>query len=271
MKKPKRDAGPYLRLWTRDLFGDPTWIRLSFESRCAWLAAKVLAFHLGDSNVKPANILKSLGAGPEEVRRVLEELQDGLGDSDPIADARVWIEEWEAYRGTRSACGKHGGRGKKATAKLERHSSDTTVSPAPAPALIETQSLSDSSSLSPPTPPRGAGRRKKVWEGDIPAELQTPDFQEAWKAYLTHRSEIRKPLTPRAGDMLLRRLAGWGARRAVAAIHHSISQSWTGIFEEETQGLRQGSRINGHAGEDRGVSELAEIRRRMAERNGRED
>jgi len=114
--------------------------------------------------------------------------------------------------------------------------------------------------------PRGAGRGKKVWEGTIPSGLDTPDFQEAWKAYLTHREEIKKPLTPRAGDMLLRKLAGWGARRAVAAIQHSIAQSWQGIFEPEDTPLRHGSKINGHAGEDRGMSELAEIRRRMAER-----
>ena len=70
----------------------------------------------------------------------------------------------------------------------------------------------------------------------VPDSLSVPSFLEAWEKFQQHRREIRKPLTPTAAGSLLKKLAGWGADRAVAAIEHSVANGWTGIFEPSTTG-----------------------------------
>jgi hypothetical protein len=66
----------------------------------------------------------------------------------------------------------------------------------------------------------------------LPADLQTnPELQTAWTAWIQHRSEIRKKLTPSAAQEQIKQIRQWGPDRAVAAIHHSIAGSYQGIFE----------------------------------------
>jgi hypothetical protein len=66
---------------------------------------------------------------------------------------------------------------------------------------------------------------------DLPEQLNTDAFREAWRSWCQHRREIRKPLTPTTTQKQLKKLASLGAVHAVAAIEHSISGGWTGIFE----------------------------------------
>lgn len=67
----------------------------------------------------------------------------------------------------------------------------------------------------------------------IPEVLQTDRFLDAWRRWKRHRSEIKKPLKPASAESLLSKLAGWGEPRAVAAIEHSLSNGWQGIFEPD--------------------------------------
>lgn len=67
----------------------------------------------------------------------------------------------------------------------------------------------------------------------IPEVLDTPEFLTVWDAWCDHRVEIRKRLTPTSVRQQLAELAGWGERRAVAAIRHTIAKGWTGIREAE--------------------------------------
>ena len=48
--------------------------------------------------------------------------------------------------------------------------------------------------------------------------------------------EIRKSLTPSTISAQLKKLAGWGEARAVAAIEFSIEKGWTGLFEQVSNG-----------------------------------
>jgi hypothetical protein len=65
----------------------------------------------------------------------------------------------------------------------------------------------------------------------LPGELDTPEFHAAWERWLTHRKEIRHPLRPTTQASQLKKLAAWGAARAVAALEQSITNGWQGIFE----------------------------------------
>ncbi len=94
----------------------------------------------------------------------------------------------------------------------------------------------------------------------LPENLQGAAFEEAWQSWLAHRREIKKPMTDRAVAMQLKKLAGWGTERAIAAIEHSIAQDYQGIYEEELkhvgttrQDYRRSARIHtgAYAGQDR--------------------
>jgi len=68
---------------------------------------------------------------------------------------------------------------------------------------------------------------------DLPFELDTPAFRETWGSYIQHRKEKRSTLTPTATARALKQCEAWGEARAIAAIEHSITMGWTGIFEDK--------------------------------------
>ena len=82
---------------------------------------------------------------------------------------------------------------------------------------------------------------------ELPTCLDTPAFREAWAAWEQHRKELRvKKYTPTGQARQLKRLAGWGHDRAVAAIDYSMAQNYQGIFEqyqEKKRDLFDGLRI----------------------------
>jgi hypothetical protein len=65
-------------------------------------------------------------------------------------------------------------------------------------------------------------------KGELP--FSSDEFREAWNDWEQHRREIKKPLTPTSTEHQLKTLASIGEAEAIAAIHRSISNGWTGIF-----------------------------------------
>ena len=92
----------------------------------------------------------------------------------------------------------------------------------------------------PDIPPTPQGGRATMPE---PA-FDSPAFREAWSDWLGHRSEIKHSLTPRAATEQMKKLAGWGEKRAIAAIRHSICNGWQGLFEEGKGGKAGAKLIN---------------------------
>jgi len=79
-------------------------------------------------------------------------------------------------------------------------------------------------------------KRREDKETPLPPSLSTSEaFCQSWIVWQGHRKELRKPITPRAAAMLLKKLAGWGPARAVAALEHSVANGWQGVFEPETR------------------------------------
>lgn len=66
----------------------------------------------------------------------------------------------------------------------------------------------------------------------LPPELDTPEFREAWADWFAYRRERKLPVYK---DRTIRErfseLMALGVSRAVAAIRHSISQCYSGIYE----------------------------------------
>jgi hypothetical protein len=61
--------------------------------------------------------------------------------------------------------------------------------------------------------------------------FQSPDFDSAWDAWVKHRQEIRKKLTPSTVAAQMAKLKAMGEGSAVASIYQSIENGWTGLFE----------------------------------------
>lgn len=62
--------------------------------------------------------------------------------------------------------------------------------------------------------------------------------QEAWFAYDEMRKKIRKPMTPRAQELVLKKLAGFEARgfSSTASLNQSVMSSWTDVYEPKNGG-----------------------------------
>ena len=65
-----------------------------------------------------------------------------------------------------------------------------------------------------------------------PLPFQTESFAEAWKTWLQHRKEIKKPVTPQSAKMAFTELSQMTEPEAIAAIRFSIKKGWRGIFPD---------------------------------------
>ncbi len=64
-------------------------------------------------------------------------------------------------------------------------------------------------------------------------ELQTEEFTQAWKRWTSHRSEIKKKLTPTCRDQQLKILAKMGEAKAIETIDFTIGKGWQGLVEPQ--------------------------------------
>lgn len=69
--------------------------------------------------------------------------------------------------------------------------------------------------------------------------LNTQQFRDAWQSWTTHRSEIKKPLTPTSVRAQFRRFSEMGHDRAVKMLFHTVANGWQGLYEPETHGAKK--------------------------------
>lgn len=74
---------------------------------------------------------------------------------------------------------------------------------------------------------------KKKPAFEIPENLHTPTFLKEWEAFVSHRIQIKRKMTDEAARRILKKLSGWGERKAIEAINESIEKSWTGVFDPD--------------------------------------
>lgn len=87
----------------------------------------------------------------------------------------------------------------------------------------------------PPKSPKGERSRRKAYDfnlQDIPDALKQGNAQEfyrAWAMWITHRQEIKKPITETSARQQLAELAKVGQAKAVEMIEYTIAMGWQGL------------------------------------------
>lgn len=143
--------------------------------------------------------------------------------------------------------------GRKAAANRKLKSIEPTDSPLGSPLQVDKfPSSSSSSSIlntntntplppkksrSSPLPVRNAKLPREALELPDPpeefSEFACDDFRKTWASWAEHRRETGNKLTKTTTERQLRKLYEMGLERAMAAIEHSITQGWTGIYEPD--------------------------------------
>lgn len=144
------------------------------------------------------------------------ELAERTGDGYRIKGTQGRIEYLAEQRARARLNGVKGGRPQKPTSVVgdnqHRGGKITPLTPALTPALKETP---------------------------LPPDLDTPTFRGSWKAWQSHRREIKKPLRPTMISRQLKFLALLGHDRAVKCVEHTIEKGWIGLREPEANGQPQ--------------------------------
>lgn len=70
---------------------------------------------------------------------------------------------------------------------------------------------------------------------DLPPNLQTDEFREAWEMWAQHRREKKCSLTPTSAKMQLKKFSQFGPEIAIKAIEQAIEKGWQGCFPEKIQ------------------------------------
>jgi hypothetical protein len=98
----------------------------------------------------------------------------------------------------------------------------------------------------------GTGAGTKQVQKRPPAAVAAFDLpswidREAWNAYEEMRGKIRKPMTPRARTLVLKKLVGFEARgmSSTDSLNQSVVSSWTDVYEPKQQ---NGARTTGRTG-----------------------
>lgn len=70
---------------------------------------------------------------------------------------------------------------------------------------------------------------------DMPENLQTVEFREAWEMWAQHRREKKCSLTPTSAKLQLKKFSKYGPDIAIQAIEQAIEKGWQGCFPEKIQ------------------------------------
>lgn len=74
-------------------------------------------------------------------------------------------------------------------------------------------------------------KTKKENNTEIPFNICTTQFKEAWADFKLHRKQIKSPMTPLAESRMLSRLSKESVKDAIGMLDQSIENGWKGVFE----------------------------------------
>ena len=137
------------------------------------------------------------------------------------------------------ACGllvvQRGGNGQRNRYMLPFQSAPDSDAPDYDGSATETDALGDSPPGQATQPDQEKKAKKKespsLLPEALPPSLDTPEFRAAWDEWKTYKREGRAKLTESTKAKQLKKLAGWGTARGIAAIELSIASGWKGLFE----------------------------------------
>jgi uncharacterized protein YdaU (DUF1376 family) len=83
----------------------------------------------------------------------------------------------------------------------------------------------------PPSPP--AGGKGFDWFTDLPDDLDTPEFREAWLEWVKYRKKIKKPFPPASAPAMWRKVQEAGVQAAIDGFEVSMANGWQGTFPKK--------------------------------------
>lgn len=69
----------------------------------------------------------------------------------------------------------------------------------------------------------------------VPESLNSGRFPAQWAAFVQHRREIKKPMTPRAASIILRKCEEWGVVDSCKAVDNAIAAGWRDLFKPKPE------------------------------------
>lgn len=76
---------------------------------------------------------------------------------------------------------------------------------------------------------KGKNNKENIKEKELP--FLSDKFINTWNDYLTHRKQLKKPLTEMAIKKTLNKFKDWGENQSIKSIERSIENNWQGTFE----------------------------------------
>lgn len=92
----------------------------------------------------------------------------------------------------------------------------------------------------PPSPPSGG--KTFDWFADLPEDLDTPEFREAWLEWVKYRKNIKKPFPPAAAPAMWRKAQAAGVQAAIDGFETSMANGWQGTFPKRRSNERHEKR-----------------------------
>ena len=84
-----------------------------------------------------------------------------------------------------------------------------------------------------PSKPNRTKKQQSFEVGQVELPFNTEAFARTWSDWVSHRVEIKKPLTATSVKQQLSKFVDWGEPRSIAAINHTIANGWVGLREPD--------------------------------------
>jgi len=94
------------------------------------------------------------------------------------------------------------------------------------------QNQNQNQSNIPPSPPVGGSGCE--WFNELPGELDTAEFKQAWLDWVGYRKSIKKPLSPASAPAAFRKAIEVGAAAAIKGFETAMANGWQGAFPTTT-------------------------------------
>ena len=140
-------------------------------------------------------------------------------------------EKQNEHRKERSAAGKKGAETRWDNKKPKKKKNDSSANGSANGSAIVLPIAKNSSSTSSSSSTSVLVSTKV----DTPLPFDSSDFKLFWSNWERYRKEIKKPLNPTTREMQLAKLDDMGESRAIAALKHSMTNGWQGIFEPDVR------------------------------------
>ncbi len=86
----------------------------------------------------------------------------------------------------------------------------------------------------------GVPKEEKVNKEKFKLPFESKEFSDAWDSWVSHRKDIKQPLTPTSMNRQIETFKQWGEAKSIEVINRSILSGYQGLFEsKQKDNMRQ--------------------------------